>query len=104
MNTAYNHSFEEGFTVLYTAEKIYLDSWMTVKNHLKGSSPWQPFIDNWTSEGFQQYVDWLAITLDSLVTGQPESKLNLYAEFFSMTARYEYLFWDMALKKEVWPV
>ena len=104
MNTAYNLSFEEGFTVLYTAEKVYLDSWMAVKTQLKGNSPWQSFIDNWTSEGFQQYVDWLAITLDDLIAGQPESNLSTYADLFKMTARYEYLFWEMAEKQEKWPL
>lgn len=104
MNTAYNQSFEEGFTVLYAAEKVYLDSWMTVKTQLKGSSPWQSFIDNWTSEAFQQYVDWLATTFDELVAGQPESKLKTYTDLFNMTARYEYLFWDMAANQESWPV
>jgi thiaminase len=104
MNTAYNASFEEGFTVLYAAEKVYLDSWMVVKKGMKGSSPWQEFIDNWTSEGFQQYVDWLATTLDELVREQGETKLRLYGNIFQQTARYEFLFWDMAAKKEVWPV
>jgi thiaminase len=104
MNTAYNLSFEESFTVLYTAEKVYLDSWMAVKTQLKGDSPWQSFIDNWTSEGFQQYVDWLAITLDDLVAGQPGSKLKNYADLFNVTARYEFLFWDMAENQQSWLV
>jgi thiaminase/transcriptional activator TenA len=104
MNIAYNKSFEEGFTVLYTAEKVYLDSWMAVKSNLKGNSPWQSFIDNWTSQEFQQYVDWLAITLDELVAGQPEVQLKSYTDLFNLTARYEYLFWEMAVKKEDWPV
>ena len=104
MNTAYNASFEEGFTVLYAAEKVYLDSWMMVKKSLKGSSPWKEFIDNWTSEGFQQYVDWLGTTLDDLIREQGKEKLSLYRNIFQLTARYEFLFWDMAAKKEVWQV
>ncbi|UCF63250.1 MAG: hypothetical protein JSW33_11850 [bacterium] len=104
MNTAYNGSFEEGFTVLYAAEKVYLDSWMAVKKGMNGSSPWQEFIDNWTSEGFVQYVDWLAMTLDELVQGQSETQLKIYSNIFRQTARYEFLFWDMAAKKEVWPI
>ncbi len=104
MNTAYRQSFEEGFTVLYTAEKVYLDSWMQVKNNLKGQSPWQEFIDNWTSEGFRQYVDWLADTLDQLLQYKPERELVAIRDLFRTTARYEYLFWEMAVKEEKWVV
>jgi thiaminase len=104
MNTAYNASFEEGFTVLYSAEKVYLDSWMAVKTNLKGSSPWQEFIDNWTSEAFQQYVDWLAQTLNILVKDHSAVQLQNYREIFNITGQYEYLFWEMASKKESWPV
>ena len=104
MNTAYNRSFEEGFTVLSAAEKVYLDSWMEVKKDQKSESPWQEFIDNWTSEGFQQYVAWLATTLDDLAAGKPERDLRRMKAIFLITARYEYLFWEMAATKEGWIV
>lgn len=103
MATAYGRPFEEGFTVLYAAEKAYLDSWMEVKNNLKGTSPWQSFIDNWTSSAFQQYVDWLATTLDQLAGDRPERDLQAMRELFVTTARYEYLFWEMAATSEAWP-
>jgi len=104
MNTGYNKSFEEGFTVLYAAEKAYLDSWMYVKKNLKGKSPWQSFIDNWSSEGFQQYVDWLAKTLDNLVAEKHDRELAKLIDIFNITVRYEYLFWEMAANKLSWPI
>ena len=104
MATAYGRSFEEGFTVLYAAEKAYLDSWMAVKTGQKSESPWQSFIENWTSEAFQKYVDWLAVTLDDLVKGKNSQELRRMHELFQMTARYEYLFWEMAASSEVWPI
>jgi thiaminase/transcriptional activator TenA len=104
MATAFGRSFEEGFTVLYAAEKAYFDSWMAVKKNLEGESPWQSFIENWTSPGFQQYVEWLATTLDELAKGQPRAAVDRIRELFQMTARYEYLFWEMAATGEDWPV
>jgi thiaminase len=104
MNTAYNLSFEEGFTVLYAAEKAYLDSWMVVKNNLVSDSPWKEFINNWTSDAFQQYVKWLAETLDSLIAGKNENHLQQLHDIFKLTGRYELLFWDMALENETWEV
>ncbi|NIW79695.1 MAG: thiaminase II, partial [Calditrichae bacterium] len=59
---------------------------------------------NWTSQEFQQYVEWLATTLDELVEGKSESELEDLKELFLKIAKYEYLFWEMAVKEEEWPV
>ena len=102
--TAYRRSFAEGFTVLYGVEKAYLDSWVWVKTHQRGPSPWGAFIDNWTSDAFQDYISWLAETLDELSAGKSEADLANMEELFLLTARYEYLFWEMAATGETWPV
>jgi len=102
--TAYGRSFEEAFTVHYGAEKAYLDAWTWVKEHQREPSPWQAFIDNWSSDAFRQYVDWLAQTLDELAAGKSERELAAMEELFLLTARYEYLFWEMAMSGETWPV
>jgi thiaminase/transcriptional activator TenA len=104
MATAYGRPFEQGFTVLYGAEKAYLDAWATVKTHQRSPSPWQAFIDNWTSDAFQGYVTWLASTLDRLVAAKSEIDLASLEQLFLLTARYEYLFWEMAMSGETWPV
>lgn len=104
MATVYGRPFEEAFTVHYGAEKAYLDAWTWVKTHQRVRSPWQAFIDNWTSEAFQGYVAWLASTLDDLAEGKSEQDLVVMEKLFLLTARYEYLFWDMAMSGETWPV
>jgi thiaminase/transcriptional activator TenA len=104
MATAYGRSFEEGFAVLYGVEKAYLDSWAWVKGHQSSPSPWQAFIDNWTSHAFQDFVDWLAGTLDRLVVGASEADLARMEDLFLLTARYEYLFWEMAAAEQGWPI
>lgn len=104
MATAYSRPFDEGFAVLYGVEKAYLDSWSWVKGHQQKSSPWQVFIDNWTSDTFQGYITWLASTLDDLAVGKSEEDLAAMEKLFLLTGRYEYLFWDMAMSEETWPV
>ncbi len=102
--TAYGRSFPEGFTVLYGAEKAYLDSWSWVKEHQRGESPWQPFIDNWTSEPFRRYVAWLGETLDGLAEQVTAPTRQAMMELFLLTGQYEILFWEMAATTETWPV
>ena len=49
-------------------------------------------------------MDWLADTLNELVKDKPERELVGLKEIFQVTARYEYLFWEMAAQEESWPV
>lgn len=102
--SAYDRPLETSFAILYGAEKAYLDSWDRVKELQRTASPWQAFIDNWTSDGFRGYVDWLATSLDELAASQSAAALSEMEEHFVLTARYEYLFWDMAMARQAWPV
>ena len=102
--TAYSASFEEGFVLLYGVEKAYFDSWSWVHQNLKGTSPWQPFIDRWSNENFRQWIEWIETSLDGLTEkSSPLLRKNM-KEIFRLTGEYELLFWDMAAKGESWPV
>jgi thiaminase/transcriptional activator TenA len=100
--TAHTASFEEGFTLLYGAEKAYLDSWEWVRRNLAGVSPWQPFIERWSGEDFKQWVGWIEATLDELAEEASPSLRAGMLEIFCLTARYELRFWEMAYRGEVW--
>jgi thiaminase/transcriptional activator TenA len=104
VTAAYERPFAEGFTVLYGAEKSYLDSWSWVKDHQTQESSWQAFINNWTSDAFRGYVDWLAATLDTLAEQAAASTREVMTELFLLTGQYEILFWEMAAAGEAWPV
>lgn len=101
--TAWQASFEEGFTLLYGAEKAYFDSWRWVRDHLTGASPWQPFIERWAGEEFSGWVAWLETALDELAAASSAAVRERMAEIFLLTARYELRFWEMAYRAESWP-
>jgi thiaminase/transcriptional activator TenA len=101
--TAWQASFEEGFTLLYGAEKAYFDSWRSVRDNLAGVSPWQPFIERWAGEEFAQWVSWLETTLDELAASSPAALRERMDQTFLLTARYELRFWEMAYRGESWP-
>jgi len=102
--SAYGEEFPGAFTVLYGAEKAYLDSWLSVKNQVKGMTPYQRFIDNWTSPGFQDYVRWLGENVNRFAERRPEGELHHFEGLYTLTARYEYLFWEMVYRKQTWPL
>ncbi|MDH3458686.1 MAG: hypothetical protein OER90_17740, partial [Gemmatimonadota bacterium] len=54
--SAYRASYAEAYTVLYTAEKAYHDSWKVVEAGISRDSKWYPFVENWAGNAFAQYV------------------------------------------------
>ncbi|HKA54639.1 MAG TPA: hypothetical protein VKJ47_13350, partial [Candidatus Binatia bacterium] len=102
--TVHTRSFAEAFTVLYGSEKAYCDSWTRVKKLQTQPSPYQRFIDHWSSDAFAAWVDQLTQALDSLANRCGADEVKRMEDLLRLTARYEYLFWDMALTGAGWPV
>jgi thiaminase len=99
--TACTASYAEAYTVLYVAERAYHDSWRVVRGGIAADSKWLPFVDNWASEAFEQYVAYLEGELDALAADAAERARM--AELFELTTRYEIAFWQMAISGETWP-
>lgn len=101
--TVDRNSYPEAFTVLYVAEKAYHESWKVVKAGLDPSSPWMPFVDNWASEDFAGWVQWIEENLDSLAGKVSAGERGRMEELFERTVKYEIAFWEMAATGETWP-
>jgi thiaminase len=101
--TAAVASYAEAYTVLYTAEKAYHDSWRAVKAGLKRDSKWYPFVENWAGDAFAQYVQYLEGELDALAAKAGAEERERMGEYFTLTTKYEIAFWEMAATGEGWP-
>ncbi len=101
--SAYTKSYAGAFTVLYVAEKAYYDSWMVVRQGIDEGSIWYPFVENWTSDAFKAWVDFLQTNLDSLAEEAGPAERSEMAELFELTAKYELAFWEMAATGQGWP-
>ncbi|NIR44335.1 MAG: hypothetical protein GWN99_00235 [Gemmatimonadetes bacterium] len=101
--SAYTKSYAGAFTVLYVAEKAYYDSWMVVRAGIDHESIWFPFVENWTSDAFRGWVDFLQTSLDELADGVGAGERREMATLFELTARYELAFWEMAATGSGWP-
>jgi thiaminase len=101
--TACIGTYAEAYTVLYTAEKAYYDSWNVVKEGIDRRSPWYPFVENWASDAFAGYVAHLEAELDELARHAAPAERERMAELFETTVRYEIAFWEMAVTGEAWP-
>ena len=101
--TAATASYAEAYSVLYVAERAYHDSWRVVRDGIAADSKWLPFVDNWASDAFGQYVSYLERELDALAAAAGPTERARMAELFDVTTRYEIAFWEMALGGESWP-
>lgn len=86
-------------TVLYGAEKAYLDAWSAVRTSADRDSPYWPFIDNWSSGAFVDWVDEVAGLLDRAAPQGPDERLH---RTFTTVARFELRFWDAVHDGESW--
>lgn len=101
--SAFTRSYAQAFTVLYVAEKAYYDSWMVVREEIDQGSTWYPFVENWTSDAFKGWVDFLAAKLDALAEDVGAGEREGMVELFELTAKYELAFWEMAATGAGWP-
>ena len=75
-------------------------------NEIPGASEHELYgdwIKTYSSEEFGQTAQWCIDLLDKLAVGKSEAELLQLEKIFLNTTRYEYMFWDMAYNKEMWP-
>lgn len=60
--------------------------------------------DTYTSQAYRQLVTWYKQTVDHHAQTSGTRFQDAMCRHFLLSSRYEYLFWDMAYRKEQWPV
>ncbi|MDF2679634.1 MAG: tenA [Brevibacillus sp.] len=61
------------------------------------------WVRTYSSDEFGELATWLIGVLNQLAEGKNEQELARLEEHFLTTSKMEYLFWDMAYRKEMWP-
>jgi thiaminase/transcriptional activator TenA len=67
------------------------------------SSPYDAWIDQYSSPEFVEAAEWLKRELNRLTQGAGTEKKRRLSELFQLSSRYEWLFWEMCWKGEEWP-
>lgn len=107
LSTAYSGTFAEGLAAVLPCYWIY-QIYQRVGAHLvhEGSpdSRYQIWIDTYAGEDFRRTVDEVLALADGVGQDLPGAEGWRTLEHFTTTARYEWMFWDAAWRKEAWPV
>lgn len=79
-----------------------------IGERLQNAVPHEPIYREWIAayggDWFQELVQEQIDRLDSIADTVTEADRERMLRHFLISSRYEYLFWDMAYKKEQWPV
>ncbi len=102
--TAYGGSFPEALGAVLPCYWIY---WEVGKVLLERGSPhplYRRWIDTYGGEEFAAVVRAVLELTDRIGPELSEPERERVARHFAVTARYEWMFWDMGLRQEAWPV
>ena len=104
MRVAHSGNFEEAAAALLPCDWIYV----RVGGELeKAGSPnplYQRWIDTYASEEVWEIVRRMIEIVDTVAEEVAESRKAAMQRHFTVTSRYEWMFWDMAWRKEAWPL
>ncbi len=80
-----------------TAERLAADG-------LPDDDRYAEWIETYAGPEFTELTAWCRDLLDDVAAGRPDRVRERYRDLFATSARYEYLFWDAAWRREEWPV
>lgn len=66
--------------------------------------PYAQWLGTYASEEFEEVGAWLRARLNERAALMSEPDLAALEAIFITSSRYEYMFWDMAWRREAWPV
>jgi thiaminase/transcriptional activator TenA len=62
---------------------------------------YKTWIDNYSSDEFLESFEWFFDALDNLVSNMTDKQRERITEIFISSVEFEYLFWDMAYKRQM---
>ncbi len=71
---------------------------------LPGDPGYARWIEMYADPAFVEQADWCRAFVDELAENSSEAQRHRMETAFLTSSRYEYLFWEMAWRKEAWPV
>jgi thiaminase/transcriptional activator TenA len=102
--TAHTGSFAEGLGAVLPCYWIYARVGEALVAAGSPDPRFQRWIDTYAGEEFAAVVRAVLELADRILPGLPAPERERVAQRFATAARYEWMFWDMGLRRERWPV
>ncbi len=96
------NSFTEGLAAMLPCYWIYLEVGKDLVRRGSKNKDYQRWIDQYSGDAYAATVhEMLALVDESARTASPQARRSAQ-RLFTLSARYEYLFWEMAWQREAW--
>lgn len=102
MATALRQPFAYGLAAVLPCYWIYLEVGKELKKKGSKNPDYQRWIDSYSSEGYAQEVADVLVIMDTEAARLDTDSLRTLKQLFRTSARYEWMFWDMAWREEKW--
>jgi thiaminase/transcriptional activator TenA len=96
-------SFTEGLAAMLPCYWIYQEVGMHLKRRGSKDPAYQRWIDQYASAEYAATVKQVIAMIDESAQSASPAERRSAVELFLLSARYEYMFWDMAWRQERWP-
>lgn len=101
---AYSRPFAEVLGAVLPCYWVYAEVGRALKEKGSPERLYQRWIDTYGGEEFAAVVAAVIDITDGIAERESESVKEAMACHFLTTTRYEWMFWDMGLRREEWPV
>jgi thiaminase/transcriptional activator TenA len=104
MSVAQTGGVAEIIAVIFPCAWTYYDYATRLKEQYRDSLEgnfYQTWIENYASDEFRDSFEWFYDTLDALCEHKTEQELEAIEDIFRRSVEFEYLFWDMAYKRQL---
>lgn len=104
MVTGYNEGLAELMATVLPCAWTYYDFACRLREDFKDkleNNYYKDWIETYSSGAFYDSFSWFFATMDKLCEGKSEPELERIAGIFKSSVEFEYLFWDMAYKKQM---
>lgn len=102
--TAYGGSFADGLAAVLPCYWVYARVGAALAVHGSPDPRYQRWIDNYAADDFTALVDEVLAIADRVGPGLGPDEQEQAAAHLRVTARYEWMFWDAAHRREGWPL
>jgi thiaminase/transcriptional activator TenA len=102
--TAYGGTFADGFAVVLPCYWVYAEVGAELVKRGSPDPRYRRWIDTYADDEYQTIVAEVLALADDVGQTLSATEEACARAHFATTARYEWMFWDAAWRREVWPV
>ena len=102
LTTAYQRPFGEGLAAMLPCYWVYWEAGKELKKRGSRNAEYQRWIDQYSDPNYGHVVEQVLSMMNAEARRMDASSRSEAHRLFTLSARYEYMFWDMAWRREQW--